>query len=256
MVDNKDKRIAVVFSTRDGESAKKGIIKNILETVGDGCSVQVHCLVNDGGASLTETYASILDDDSIESDVFLFIHDDIEFLKQGWGKEILRLFNDNPDYGIIGVAGSATFDSNAAWWQYKEIYGQVLHRHDGKSWLSQFSPLIEDDLQEVCVIDGLFMAVHRERISENFNADDIPGFNFYDIDFCLANYIDGSCKIGVTTNIRVAHNSIGELKQEWYDNREIVNDIFGEYYPIKVSDRNGRKRNKDKDKEDEGNKSE
>ena len=37
----------------------------------------------------------------------------------------------------------------------------------------------------------------------------------YDIDFCLSNYIDGKTKIGVTTNIRLAHNSVGELKDNY-----------------------------------------
>ena len=169
--------------------------------------------------------------DKVDSNVIIFIHDDIEFLKKGWGAEILRLFNKHKDYGIIGVAGSAQFDDNGAWWQYNKKYGQVLHRHDGKSWLTAFSPLLDHDLQEVCVIDGLFMAVHKKRISKNFDPE-VKGFNFYDIDFCLANYIDGKTKIGVTTNIRIAHNSVGEMKPEWYTNRDQINEKYKDYYPI------------------------
>ena len=48
---------------------------------------------------------------------------------------------------------------------------------------------------------------------KDFSLEDsknINGFNFYEIDFCLNNFIDKKTKIGVTTNIRVAHNSIGE----------------------------------------------
>ena len=143
------------------------------------------------------------------------------------------LFNKHKDYGIIGVAGSAQFNEMGAWWNYEKKYGQVLHRHDGKSWLTAFSPLLDHDLEEVCVIDGLFMAINRRRISKSF--DPVIGpWHFYDIDFCLANYIDGKCKIGVTTNIRLSHNSIGELDEQWYENRKKINEKYKKYFQIEV----------------------
>ena len=116
---------------------------------------------------------------------------------------------------------------------YDDKYGQVLHRSNGKSWLTAFSPLLEKDLQEVCMIDGLFMAIHTKRISKTFD-EDFTGFNHYDTSFCLSNFIDGKTKIGVTTNIRMAHNSVGETKPNWFENLEKLNEKFGKYYPIKV----------------------
>ena len=56
----------------------------------------------------------------------------------------------------------------------------------------------------------------------------------YDIDFCLANHIDGKCKVGVTTNIRLAHSSMGELNEKWYDNLMLINNKYKKYYPIKI----------------------
>ena len=154
-------------------------------------------------------------------------------MKKGWGEELIRLFTKNKKFGIIGVAGSAEFDENGAWWNYNKKFGQVLHKHDGKSWLTAFSPLLDKDLEEVCVIDGLFIAVKRSRVTKNFDPE-LPGFNFYDVDFCLANFIDGKTKIGVTTNIRLAHKSIGQLSENWYANRDIINDKYGEYFPIRL----------------------
>ena len=224
-----DNSIAVVVCSRETSEQKKDFIQHIKDTC--GCNAHVYFLINQDGVGLTQIYEDMLKSDKVDNNVIVFIHDDIEFLKKGWGAEILRLFNKHKDYGIIGVAGSAQFDENGAWWQYKKKYGQVLHRHDGKSWLTVFSPLLDHDLQEVCVIDGLFMAVNKKRISKNFDPE-VKGFNFYDIDFCLANYIDGKTKIGVTTNIRIAHNSVGEMKPEWYENREQINKKYKDYYPI------------------------
>jgi hypothetical protein len=230
-VSRKDKGITVVIPSRKNDEESEAFINTVKETI--GCKANVIFIVNDNSMSLSRLYYNILSNEQIESDIIVFCHDDIEFLKKGWGEEVIRLFNKNRQYGIIGVAGSAEFDSMGAWWNYKKKYGQVLHKHDGKSWLTAFSPLIEKDLEEVCVIDGLFIAIKRSRISKNFDPD-IPGFDFYDIDFCLANFIDGRTRIGVTTNIRLAHKSIGELSENWYKNRELINEKYGEYYPIKV----------------------
>lgn len=227
----KDKDISIVVSSRKNDEESNKFIDSIKNTV--GCKANVVFVVNDNSMGLSKLYYNMMNNQQITSDVVVFCHDDIEFLKPGWGDEVLRLFNKHKDYGIIGVAGSAEFDERGAWWNYNKKYGQVLHKHDGKSWLTAFSPLLNKDLEEVCVIDGLFMAVKRSRISRNFDPD-LPGFDFYDIDFCLANYLDGKTSIGVTTNIRLAHKSIGELSDNWYKNRDVINKKYGEYYPIKI----------------------
>ena len=77
------------------------------------------------------------------------------------------------------------------------------------------------------------MAVHKQRISENFSRE-LDGFDMYDIWFCLSNFFAKKCKIGVTTNIRLAHNSIGRLKETWYMNREKINNEFGSKFPVEL----------------------
>lgn len=227
----KDKSVSIVISSRKNDEESEAFIESIKNSV--GCKANVIFVVNDNSMSLSRLYYNMLNNNQIDSDIVIFCHDDIEFLKSGWGAEIIRLFNKNKKFGIIGVAGSAEFDEHAAWWNYSKKFGQVIHRHDGKSWLTAFSPLLDKDLEEVCVIDGLFIAVKRSRISRNFDPD-LDGFDFYDIDFCLANFIDGKTKIGVTTNIRLAHNSIGDLSENWYKNRDVINKKYGSLYPIRV----------------------
>ena len=224
--------ITVIFCSKKQNEENKPFIEHINDTC--GCDVKILCVFNPDGISLSKIYSDMVENDEIKSNIIVFIHDDIEFLKKGWGKEILRLFNEHEDYGIIGVAGSAQFDENGAWWNYEKKYGQVLHRWEGKSWLTAFSPLLDKDLQDVVVIDGLFIALHKKRIGANFSKD-LSGFDMYDIFLGLSNYISGKCKIGVTTNIRIAHNSIGQLKDSWYKNREIINKKFGKYFPIDIT---------------------
>ena len=226
-----EKNIAIVLCSKKTNEEIKPFIDHIKDTC--GCDAHVYFIHNPEGVSLSRIYADMAVSKDITENVIVFIHDDIEFLRKGWGAEVLRLFNEHEDYGIIGVAGSAQFDQGGAWWNYEKKFGQVLHRAEGKTWLTTFSPLLTKDLQDVVVIDGLFMAVHKERISENFNRD-LEGFDFYDIAFCLANYFAGKTKIGVTTNIRLAHNSIGKLKDSWYKNREIINKLYGDKFPLDI----------------------
>ena len=224
--------IAIIICSKKNNEEIKPFIEHVKDTC--ECNAHVYFIHNPEGVSLSKIYADMTDSKDIPEKVLVFIHDDVEFLRKGWGKEVLRLFNENEKYGIIGVAGSAKFDDKGAWWNYEKKYGQVLHRSEGRSWLTAFSPLLDKDLQDVVVIDGLFMAIHKERISDNFNRD-LDGFDFYDISMCLANYFTGKCKIGVTTNIRLAHNSVGKLKDSWYKNREIINDLYGDKFPIDIT---------------------
>ena len=230
--------IAVVVCSKDNNEVKKKVIEHIKDTC--GCNAHTYFMYNPEGVGLSEIYQTMLSPDKCEYDIIVYIHDDIDFLRKGWGAEVLRLFNEHEDYGIIGVAGSSQFDDNGAWWQYEKKYGQVLHRHDGKSWLTSFSPLLENDLQDVCVIDGLFMAVHRKRITQGFDLN--TKFDFYDITFCLDNFLDGKTKIGVTTNIRIAHNSIGQMRPDWYVAREYVNKKYENVFPIDMENNKTKKK--------------
>jgi hypothetical protein len=226
-----EKSVSVIIVSTKKQEEKIELIKSLLDTA--GCEVSILFVTNDGNFPLSKIFLNTIP--KAKSDIVVLMHDDIEIIKEGWGAELIRLFDEHKDYGIIGVAGSADFDEGCAWWKNKELYGQVLHRYDGKSWLTAFSPLFEEghDLEEVCVIDGVFMAIERTRIAEQFG-EDIPGFDFYDVDFCLRNFLSKKTKIGVTTNIRICHQSVGQLKPQWYINRMYILDKFKGKFPFKV----------------------
>lgn len=227
-----DFKLTIVTPSRSNDESKLNDFKeNIIETC--GCEFKLNLIGNEVGNSLSTIYNEALEE--ADTDIVVFVHDDVEFLKEGWGEEIVKLFNEHEEYGIIGVAGSSQFDETASWWTYQRIYGQVLHKKGLRVWLCAYSPLIQEGLKEVCVVDGLFMAVHKKRITSTFD-EDFKGFNHYDTSFCLANYIDGKCKIGVTTNVKVAHKSIGETKKNWFENRELLNSKYKEHYPINIED--------------------
>lgn len=229
-----EEKLYAVISTREEGEKIENFAKHVEDTC--GCDISVIVAVNHDAIGLTEVYNRATESEELKDKIVVFMHDDIEFMREGWGKELLRLFDEHKDYGIIGVAGSAEFNNKeAAWWRYKRIFGQVLHRHEGKSWLTAFSPLLDHDLEEVCVVDGLFMAVHNGRCKQRWD-DEHFKFQFYDIAFCIDNYLEG-VKIGVTTNIRIAHNSVGELKPEWHEAVGTLMEKYRDVLPISIPEK-------------------
>lgn len=186
--------------------------------------------INNGEKSLAETYNEILNES--KTDIVVFCHDDIYFETSSWYNKIIKHF-DKTDYGILGVAGTTSLPKSARWWEErKKMVGIVNHENNGKKWESKYSDSVQNSIIETIIVDGLFIAVNKKKILSNFN-EQFKGFHFYDVSFCFDNYLKG-VKIGVITNIRITHKSIGETNQQWEDNRKLFEETYKNYLPKKI----------------------
>jgi glycosyltransferase involved in cell wall biosynthesis len=193
--------------------------------------VEVIEVINEGDKSLSEVYNQIIS--VAKNDIIVLCHDDLEFDTKRWGEKILKIYDKNPDYGIIGVAGTTDL-INGRWWTIKEsMVGIVSHKQNGKKWTNYYSPDQDNKIKEVVVLDGLFFAINRKKIKSFFN-EKFKGFHFYDIPFFLENYLKG-VKIGVTTQIKLTHMSIGETNEQWEDNKKLFEDEYQKFLPIKLT---------------------
>lgn len=218
--------ISIIYCTREHNQDHIDHIKKVCGNP----KVEVIEYINKG-EGLTKFYKKGLEEAT--NDIVVFCHDDIIIETKQIANKITKLFNKNPEFGVIGVAGTKHMSESGRWWdKRKKMYGRVKHTHQGKSWLSSYSPDLGNELEEVVIVDGLFFAVHKNRIEENFDLD-VNGFHFYDVDFCFRNYLKG-VKVGVTTSIRINHMSIGETNQEWEDNRKIFADKFKNELPVNI----------------------
>lgn len=185
---------------------------------------------NDGSKSLTQVYNEGLDQSINE--IVVFIHDDLEFETKNLTPKIIKLFDKNPEYGIIGLAGTNNLISGQ-WWQDRDsMQGQVGHIHKDKRYVSKYSNSFGDDIKEVIVIDGLFMMIHKNRIKKNFDTQ-FEGFHFYDLPICLLNHLEG-VKVGVTTKIKLYHKSIGEVDKKWAKNKLFFEALYEKHLPLTV----------------------
>lgn len=220
--------ISVIYSTREDNQKH-------LQHIKDTCGVhkmEVIQYINNGEYSLTELYNKALQETT--NNIVVFCHDDIIFETNNWGKKLLKNFDENKEYGVIGIAGTTDIDETGRWWNDNtKMVGVVKHRHNGKTWENKYSGIFNKKIIETVIVDGLFFAVNKDRIKENFD-EDVKGFHFYEIDFCFRNHIKG-VKIGVTFDVRVIHKSIGQTNDEWESNRVIFSDKFKEELPLNIN---------------------
>jgi hypothetical protein len=218
--------ISIVYCTRKSDHK---YVSHIRKTSGINKGLEIIEIVNNG-ESLTKCYNRGLK--QATNNIVVFCHDDLIFNKDGWGKKLVNLF-ETSDYGILGIAGTTNLHESGRWWtDSSKMVGIVKHSHNGKTWESKYSGNFPKEILETVTVDGLFFAIHKGRIKENFN-EDVKGFHFYEIDFCFRNKLAG-VKVGVVFDIKVTHKSIGETNQEWEENRELFVSKFKDKLPFNI----------------------
>lgn len=220
--------ITIGFSTRK-------LDPNYITLLEKSCgnkSVQIIPIENDEQYSLSEAYNMILE--KAEHDIVVFLHDDLKFDTTGWAYKIKSHFEKNLEYGIVGLAGTKYMPKSGMWWEVQTtMFGIVNHEHEGKKWESKYSKDIKNRLEPTVIVDGLFFAVHKKRIKKDFDTS-VSGFHFYDINFCFRNYLEG-VKIGICTDIRVTHLSIGQTNEQWEENRKQFAEKYSNNLPVDIT---------------------
>ena len=229
--------ILVCICSRDGDgfdAKAREIKKQICDTI--GVPVEFEIVPNNGKFGLTSVYNHALN--THDNRFVVFTHDDVVFNTINWGSKLIELFEKYKEYGIIGVAGSASLGNNAIWWQTGEsCRGEVVHDYKKEGamsvmTLSKFSPN-DNELDEVCCLDGVFFAVDRTRCDERFDDITFNGFHFYDVSYTFGAFAKKVCKVGVTKNFRITHKSIGNSNTTEYNNYRLAFiELYRDYLPV------------------------
>jgi hypothetical protein len=224
----KKTNIIVVFSSHLSEEENEKFIKHVSSTI--GVKHKVVCYPNLNKFSLPQVYNTAIKEHNTEDAIMVFCHNDITIKTRDWGRILLNKFN-NSDFSIIGVAGSTYLHDNGVWWHDRsKMYGIVEHINGLRTWISEYAPPRKGVIKPVILVDGLFMAVDCNNIEHQWD-EEFKGFHLYDLSFCVPNYLDG-CNIGVTTDIRILHQSVGMTNQQWELNRQQFVEKYKEDLPI------------------------
>lgn len=231
-MNNSFDKITLVIASSFSSEEKKEYIERYINTA--GCDIDI-IFIENNSESLTKVYQTELEE--CQTDIVVFTHDDTVPLREGWGREIIDIFSEYKDFGIIGIAGSKHYgiDKKLEWWYGKnQCVGMIFHGSKEKNWLTIFTPYnLKSKVTEVSVIDGVFMACVKSRLKHGFDTN-IEGFHFYDIDFCISNFGYKDCKIGVTDRIPLRHESGGNPNDAWVQNGLKVVEKHSNKLPLKI----------------------
>jgi GT2 family glycosyltransferase len=220
--------ITIIYSTHKDENYNNKFKQHLLQSSGLK-DIQILEYINHNEFSLSELYNKGITESKFN--IIICCHNDIK-LENGWGKKLLKDFLDNPDYGIIGKAGSCYFPESGVYWERMQqtMVGQVYHHPDGqKKWVNNYSAKLPF-LIPVVTIDGLFISFDKTKIKHQFD-ETIGKFHFYDHLFCIPNYLD-EVKIGVTSSFEITHQSVGQPNQEFWGSREKFVEKWGNNLPL------------------------
>ena len=220
--------ITIGYSTREHNPK---FIEYLKKSSGNK-KIEVIEKINNGEKSLSEVYNEIIQES--KTDIVVLCHDDIYFDTTSWYYKLKSHF-ETSDYGILGVAGTTHMSETGMWWETnrrKNMIGIVNHESGGKKWTSKYSEEFNKSIRQTVIVDGLFIALSKSKIKHNFD-EEFKGFHFYDIAFCFRNHLE-NVKVGVITNIRITHKSIGQTNEQWEQNRELFVEKYGKNLPNKV----------------------
>jgi GT2 family glycosyltransferase len=220
--------ITIIYSTHKDKEYNDKFNDHLILTSGLQW-VQVLPYENYNEYSLSEVYNKGIKE--AKYDIIVCCHNDIK-LEKGWGVKLLEDFSNNPEFGIIGKAGTCYFPSSGVYWERMQqtMVGQVYHHpKGGKKFLSKYSPKLPF-LIPVVSVDGLFISFNKTKIKHLFD-ESFGKFHFYDHGFCIPNYL-GDIKIGVTSSFEITHESIGQPNQEFFESKDRFLEKWGKNLPI------------------------
>jgi GT2 family glycosyltransferase len=220
--------ITIIYSTHKDLNYNKSFKEHLTKSIGVK-NFEILEYENFNQYSLSEIYNRGISES--KNNIVVCLHNDIK-IETGWGKKLLKNFQENPEYGIIGKAGSCYFPESGIYWEKMQqtMVGQVYHHPEGQNkWLSRYSTKLPV-LIPVVTIDGLFIAFDKTKIKHQFD-ETIGKFHFYDHSFCVPNYLDG-VKIGVTSSFDITHQSVGQPNEEFFESKEKFLEKYKSNLPL------------------------
>ncbi len=194
------------------------VSQNISETVGVPFEIiPINNITNQFG--ICEAYNNGAEISTFDN--LCFVHEDVLFHTQNWGKIITDTLSDE-SVGLLGVAGSTyKHKTPSPWWLH---YGEannhrvnlIQHRKGGKEIVRELMNPQNETIADVVVIDGVFMCCRKSVWQQHrFDSLNFPKFHFYDIDFSMQ--ILQTHRVKVVYNIDIEHFSRGSYNSQWID---------------------------------------
>lgn len=151
-------------------------------------------------------------------DFLCFVHEDVLFETENWGQILEEFYNTNKNCGVLGFAGGAYSPRMFMSWH-------IAIRFENYTFPGEMNGILEtiktnpknETFSEVITLDGFLLFTSKSNWG-NFKFDEVifDGFHFYDMDFSMAQYLNGRCNY-VCHIIEVTHLSRGTYTKDYFD---------------------------------------
>ena len=142
-----------------------------------------------------------------KGDVLCFMHEDVLFRSDNWGKIIQQYYFDDGQIGLIGFAGSHFLADTPMYWYSSPFVSQRnlnndqghIEEHFHEEWVGNRSII------EVAAVDGFCFFI-RKCLFDRIAFDEITyrGFHLYDMDICMQ-VINTGYKVCVVRDVLAEH---------------------------------------------------
>ncbi len=187
--------------------------------------MEIEVLSVEGAESMTAGYNSAMHASDAKYKVYL--HQDAFIFKQDFLEILIRIFQENPEIGLIGLAGCKQLPSSGIWWFGEEMYANLIevltpewvqfHKR-GNVMAGQFSYMQ--------AVDGFVMATQYDV---EWREDLFKGWHFYDISASMEFQKAGYRVAIPRQDIPWCIHECGDkwLGQEYWEARKIFCKTYG-----------------------------
>ena len=167
--------------------------------------------------SMTAGYNAGMRDSDAKYKVYL--HQDVFIKNKNFIENILKIFSENEDIGIMGMVGKRNIGATAAGMQKWDI-GKVVFDNVIMNW----DVSMKECFEEVAIVDGLLLATQYDI---PWREDIFDGWDFYDFSQCME-FRKSGYKVAVPwqEEIWCCHDGTSSILTEYY---EYYNRFLDEY---------------------------
>ncbi|MBC7913011.1 MAG: hypothetical protein H7Y07_02710 [Pyrinomonadaceae bacterium] len=225
--------ISIIICSKD-PILLKTVSKNIGDTI--GVPFEIIAIENqDGKYGICKAYN--IGAAKSKFDILCFAHEDISFVTEGWGRNVINHLQDK-SVGLIGVAGAdpkSMVPSSFAQHILRKEAHIISHSNDKSNppvyMLETQTPNDDSLIKQVTGVDGVWMCTRRDVYSKHkFDDVVITGFHAYDIDYSLQ--VLTEYKVCVVFDVLLHHYSSGNFDRKYLDQKLILNRKWKKRLPI------------------------
>ncbi len=154
----------------------------------------------------------------------VYMHQDIFIINRNFIQDVIDIFKEHKDYGMLGLIGASKFVANANYWSEWNV--GAIYANNG---IGQRTMIMENlkGLTPVVAVDGMCMITQYDI---PWREDKFTGFDFYDVSQCME-FVKAGYKIGVPyQEVPWCIHDCGPSKFVKYDAyREIFCEEYAEF---------------------------